>query len=230
MKRSVHNTIGYLSGISSIMTGINFYESRKIAKFKAEMEAQIAEMKRELVTEQIKNSDLKTLLETKILALKDTTNKTVEIFEDCTTAQETNSMSFTVLKQKAQEHFQGMSKIVEDMSDSISKDTKNFIGDDITGYISAFQDYLATLTLEQTFCLVHMLAVTSLFIFLINLAVVFYGESLIKYFELEIKFPKLAKFISLRRKFQQYYFAWNLILIVTILAGLFYFNLKVFLL
>jgi hypothetical protein len=45
---------------------------------------------------------------------------------------------------------------------------------------------------------------------LISIIFVFYGDLLIKRFDLENKYPKIAKFIQLRRKFQQYYLLLNI--------------------
>ena len=130
----------------------------------------------------------------------------------------------------ALQEFEKVRIAVEELNESFGENSKNLNFDGFDQYISTFQNYLNTLTLEQAFSLAHMFAFLALFICLFNLASVFYGESLIKYYKLEIKFPKLSKFIKIRSMFQQYYFGWNLFLILTILAGLFFFNLKVFLL
>ena len=149
-----------------------------------------------------------------------------------TGAQATNpsAESFETLKSAAKVEFDKAQSIIEEIVKNINNSSKNFSSGDISNYILSFQDYLATLTLEQTFCLVHLFAISGVLICLFNLASVFYAESLIKYYQLENKFPKLVTFLKIRSKFQQYYFAWNLFLIVTILAVLFYFNLNVFLL
>ncbi len=52
----------------------------------------------------------------------------------------------------------------------------------------------------------------------------FYGNYLIKKFNLETKYPKLAKFILLRKKFQRYYLIFNIsgILAVTLIQVAFF--------
>ena len=54
--------------------------------------------------------------------------------------------------------------------------------------------------------------------YVFNIILVLYGDYLIKRFDLENKFPKLAKFIQLRRKLQTYYlklcFTWIFICIL----------------
>lgn len=95
-------------------------------------------------------------------------------------------------------------------------------------YFYSFQNYLETLSLEQLHSLSHILFLICLLISTFNLAAIFYGDSLIKYLNIENKYPSLAYFISIRRKFQQYYFGWNLFLIISVLIVLLLFNIFVF--
>jgi len=57
----------------------------------------------------------------------------------------------------------------------------------------------------------------------ISIVFIFFGEFLIQRYDLENKYPKLAKFIQLRRKFQRYYLILNIFYIsfIGILLGLF---------
>ena len=63
---------------------------------------------------------------------------------------------------------------------------------------------------------------------LLTLIAVFYGESLIIYFNLENKFPRFAKFIKLRSKFQQFYFFVNSIIIFIAIVAMIYANYLMF--
>jgi len=51
---------------------------------------------------------------------------------------------------------------------------------------------------------------------LITIVSTYYGDYLINKFDLVTKYPKLAKFIELRRKFQNYYFLSNVFFIAII--------------
>ena len=57
----------------------------------------------------------------------------------------------------------------------------------------------------------------------ISIIFIFFGEYLIQRFDLENKYPKLAKFIQLRRKFQRYYLILNIfyIILIGIVLGIF---------
>jgi hypothetical protein len=57
----------------------------------------------------------------------------------------------------------------------------------------------------------------------ISIVFVFFGEYLIQRYDLDNKYPKLAKFIHLRRKFQKYYLMLNIFFIISvgIMLGIF---------
>ena len=50
---------------------------------------------------------------------------------------------------------------------------------------------------------------------LISIIFIFYGDYLINKFQLETRFPKLAKIIQLRRKYQQYYLILSILFILS---------------
>jgi hypothetical protein len=62
----------------------------------------------------------------------------------------------------------------------------------------------------------------------ISIIFVFFGEYLIQRYEIEKKYPKLAKFIQLRRKFQKYYLILNILYILLIALILFIFGIWLF--
>ena len=116
------------------------------------------------------------------------------------------------------------SELSEKIDNFIDSNTINFTIDGIFGSIDNFKENISHLSNEQLFSLIHVLFFTALIIAVFNLAVVFYGDSLIILLDIENRFPSLAKIIKLRRKFQQYYFGLNLIIIFSILFVLLYFN------
>ena len=100
----------------------------------------------------------------------------------------------------------------------------NFVSDILNDY----KEYLSTLTVIEQGALGHLLASIFLFLCLTNIMSIIYGDLLIRYLKLEEKFPKLAKYIQLRRKFQQYYLFLNFILIISTLLLIFYVNASIF--
>ena len=122
-----------------------------------------------------------------------------------------------------------LSEVKDLFFNSCSGSGSNFLYvDDITKFISMYQDYLSTLTLAQTGALVHIFVSLFIFFCLFTIIGIFYGDTLIRYLNLEEKYPKLARFIQLRRKLQQYYFILNMFLIFIALSCIIYVNLLIF--
>jgi prepilin signal peptidase PulO-like enzyme (type II secretory pathway) len=96
-------------------------------------------------------------------------------------------------------------------------------------WFDKFNKYLSTLDIEHTFALLHIIFFSTMLILVYNIIIVYYSEFLIKYFSIENKYPRLGRFIELRRKFQTYYMSLNIIILLLILLVLLALNLVVFL-
>jgi hypothetical protein len=54
---------------------------------------------------------------------------------------------------------------------------------------------------------------------LVSIVLIFYGENLLNKYDIANKYPKIAKIIALRRKYQKYYFNYNCLLILIIIIN-----------
>jgi phage pi2 protein 07 len=105
---------------------------------------------------------------------------------------------------------------------------KDSIRDQIEKIYNDYFNWMQSLSLIKQGAVIHFIIFLILFLNLFSLITIFYGESLIKYFKLEEKYPRLAKFIQFRRKFQQFhYFTSVLIMVIFLIIGLL-FNLWIF--
>lgn len=78
------------------------------------------------------------------------------------------------------------------------------------------------MTLLQESALLHIIIYIYILATVFNILGIFFGNEVIKYFELENKYPKLHIFFKLRAKFQRYYLIWNIsILLVVCFLGIF---------
>ena len=116
-------------------------------------------------------------------------------------------------------------ELSERIDNFIGSNTKNLTSDGIFAFLDAYKEFISHLSFDQLYIMTHLCFLSSIFLAVWNLASVFYGDALIVKLDLENRLPKLAKFIRLRRKFQQYYFGINLILIFVIAIMLFLVNL-----
>lgn len=119
--------------------------------------------------------------------------------------------------------------LVAELQDVISK-TK-FIGNDFLQYIiDTFKHTIADLSLIQLGALSHLLCSIFILTCLFSIVTAIYGNYFIDYLKLEVKYPKLARFIKLRKMFQHYYIILNTCLIVLTLGALIYVNYLVLIL
>lgn len=105
----------------------------------------------------------------------------------------------------------------------------DFISENIDKIFESYRNYLSSLDMEQTLSLLHIIFCISILIGLYNLIMVFYSDQILKYFDLENKYPKFGRFLKLRSKFQLYYFTLNIIIILVVLLFLLLLNITIFL-
>lgn len=103
----------------------------------------------------------------------------------------------------------------------------------VLGAFSEFKEFLSKelsqLTGEELGLLSNALGFILVFSFFTTVVFIIIGESIIKYFKLELKFPKLAKIIKIRSTFNVYYLIFNIIIIYSILIFFICINLYMFL-
>lgn len=162
-----------------------------------------------------KDSNLDENIKIKILELlKKTEDKVEEInysvktdIEQLKTQTSANNSSVldSIDKSTLKEKFLSSDKEIETLSgkveDFIKEIKKN--GRDIN--IEDIHEYLDQLSLLQESALFHLIAFVVLLTVIISISGVLFGNEIIKYFDLENKFPSLANFFKLRVKFKRYY-------------------------
>jgi hypothetical protein len=92
-------------------------------------------------------------------------------------------------------------------------------------YLDSLQAFFEGLNYEQNLAIVHISGSIFIIFSLINIISIFYGDRLIIFFDLENKYPKIAKFIQIRRKLQQLYLLVNIGLILIVLIIIIYINI-----
>lgn len=105
----------------------------------------------------------------------------------------------------------------------ISNSKINLISD-IEKLITEYKEYLATLNVEQ---LCHLITITSTCFILIcffNVIVIMFADKLIDYFNLELRFPKIARIIRIRKNLNKFSIYTNLLLIFIVLLFILYVN------
>ena len=98
-------------------------------------------------------------------------------------------------------------------------------------YLDSLQSIIDGFNYEQNLAMSNITGSMFILFSIISILSIIFGDKLIIFFDLENRFPKLAKFIQIRRKFQQYYLLMNIGLInfVLVLVLLIYVNIIEFL-
>jgi hypothetical protein len=123
-------------------------------------------------------------------------------------------------------HLDAKIKIYEELSKKFSKNS-NFIGDNIWELFNKFNEWLYSLSLQENLAFVNLSGIILIMLSLFSIIMIFYGDIILNYFQLEERFPRIAKLIILRRKFQQYYLLINILIISVVLIIMFALNLLV---
>jgi hypothetical protein len=108
-----------------------------------------------------------------------------------------------------------LKKVIEFINSNGRSGGLDFINmDDIYKLISVYQDFLHSLTPEQFYAVLHIITGSFILICIFNVISTQFGIFIINYFKIAEKYPKLAKIIELRNKFQRYYFIFNCLMII----------------
>ena len=81
-------------------------------------------------------------------------------------------------------------------------------------YLDSYYAFLDSLTIWEEALFLILIINIIILLLLLNIISVFFGNELIKYFNMETRFPKLAKLLRLRTIYQRYYLIWNMFLII----------------
>lgn len=219
--------IGIGSGL--VTFGAYFDKKRKLKDIIAATEAEKFQKDKEIseieVQKNIDLSQVKKMIQDACSELQ----KGAEYYTKAETEKKVNgdSEAYQYYLQKYKDAQERIVKFQDDIDKYIEEARKSkFIMKD---WYENFKEYLSTLSLDQTFALLHIIFFITMLFLVYNIIIIFYSDLIIKYFSIEKKYPSFARFIELRRKFQSYYMTWNLIILLLILLFLLIINLLVFL-
>ena len=117
--------------------------------------------------------------------------------------------------------------IIKAIEDYINLNSNNFL-DSFTDLINKSQSFIQSMSFEQNVAFVHISAIIFIGSALFSLLAIYFGEYLLSRFNIVERFPKLGKFIQLRRKFQTFYIIVDSLIILVMLSILLLLNLYIF--
>ena len=167
---------------------------------------------------------------------------TQEIGENLDKLIENNSLSDPNVLQQVSNGFkkiQANSKELQDFVDQVYKHffpplhLKGVGGGDDKKFIENFNldslyAYLDSLSLLQESALIHVLLFIIIFLTLINIFAALFANEILKYFDLENKYPSISSFLKLRAKFQKFYLTWNILFLLFLILAAILLNIFIF--
>jgi hypothetical protein len=105
-----------------------------------------------------------------------------------------------------------------------SKNNNNFT-DSFMNLIHDLNNIINSMTLEQNLAFINISASFFILFSMFSILFIFYGDYLIIKLNLETKFPRLAKLIQLRRKFQHFYILLDITISIIFLLLIIYLNI-----
>jgi len=122
-----------------------------------------------------------------------------------------------------------LKEILESINPSINSPNEINIINQINNFfdnpVENIRIFAATLDIEQLIAFINASGQVFIFTCFLSVGATLYSDFLLTYFKLETKYPKIAKYIELRRKFQRYYLNLNFLAATLMLLFLFSFNL-----
>jgi hypothetical protein len=135
------------------------------------------------------------------------------------------------IKNSVIEQIDNISKSNDVLKDIIEKKFHLPSDSNITKFINDldFHNMFSGLNTLEIGAIVHISGSLFILFSLVSIISIIFGDELLLYFNLENKYPKLARFIQIRRKLRYYYLIWNFLLIILVLLTIIYVNLLIFL-
>jgi hypothetical protein len=141
-------------------------------------------------------------------------------------AQDTNSVldQLNDVNQTFQNSNNELNSFLKIIEKYINSKNNNF-SNSFTNLFTDLYNIIETMTVEQNLAFITISGSFFILLTMFSIISVFYGDYLIIKLNLEKKFPRLAKIIQLRRKFQQFYLLSNIFIIILILLIIITFNI-----
>lgn len=105
-----------------------------------------------------------------------------------------------------------LSSLQKAFEKSDSEIIKSDMSDIFNNFVENYKEFLTTISSEQKVILLNIICFIVLLFTLTNISTVLIGDSLIKLFKLETNYPKLANFIKIRKKINEGYLVFNIII------------------
>lgn len=209
-------------------TLINDQKNNETDKIVQETIRRSVELTNKLGEQVEQNVKIKTEIENHLNQIKTGLDNIKKKVEYLNTADNKNiSENFESLTEESSKVNTFVDKVLELISTPTSSSSLTDYNVSLQIFIDKYYQFFDSLTTVQKGALAHTLFCIGLLFCIFDILVAYYSDKLIIYLNLESKYPKIAKYIQLRRKFQNYYIKLNFILIILLTFFVLYTNVYI---
>ena len=130
------------------------------------------------------------------------------------------------VNQKFQNTNNDLNSFIDVVQKYVNSKNNNFIPNSFTNLINDLNNIINSMTLEQNLAFINISASFFILFSMFSILFIFYGDYLITKLNLETKYPRLAKLIQLRRKFQHFYILLDITISIIFLLLIIYLNIN----
>nr|QWL17543.1 hypothetical protein [Chroogomphus rutilus] len=236
-----NNNLKYLFIVSVSLGIYSFMNNKSVNKITAQLElernkfAALNNKYQDFLENKLSNSELEKIISTeKSKRLLEEMNELKEKLANQSSLTESrvnnidNTESILSQLKDIEQNFQKSNNDLNSIVDSIekyinSKNNNNFT-DSFMNLIHDLNGIIQNMPVEQNIAFINISGAFFIIFSIFSILTVFYGDYLITKLNLENKYPKLGKFIKLRRKFQHFYILTDASITLIILFIIIYIN------
>jgi len=211
--------LGVFNTVNNLITNQTLKDNLEIDKIK---NSQLIERVNNLITNNESNSKIENIIrksfennESKIEMLNNKVNQLIEkkSFEEDNIIEVNNDIK---------DINNDLVNIVNQIDDTLKSNMFDF------DFFNSIIAYVNNLNFLQTLAFTHICGIIFIFLSLNSLIALYFGDYLTNKFNIENKYPKIYKFIQLRRKYQVYFIIKDLTIIYIALILLTFINIILF--
>jgi hypothetical protein len=178
----------------------------------------------------ISNEKMKGLMDEMNLLKEKISNQNLLNESDIKNIDNTNNIlnQLTDINQTFKNSNNKLNNIMDSIETYIKSKNNNNFSDSFMNLIHDLNNIIQSMSMHQKLAYIHISGSFFILLSLLSIISIFYGDYLIIKLNLENKFPRLAKFIQLRRKFQHFYILLDVIISIIILLIIIYINIVLY--
>ena len=239
MKAFLKDSFKIFTGGATVITYYTFHKTLNDDSLRTQLDSATSQQEalRKEVSDNEMNELANEIIKVKLEALKGQLNPHIENVQAIAekikglNPEDTSSMKYYV--ESLIKNINDSNLIINQIVDLFKpKGTGTNLVDPLGSIIKLINNYtemISQLNITELGALTHILSSLFILLCLLTIMAIVYSNFLLTYFKIEEKYPKLGRFLKIKKMFQQYYLFINLTSIIITLLAIIYINILIIL-